>query len=399
MKKLFLILPTAIIILLVYLYLHYPQTSVVKSTYYFMEHLIKPHAKLDKHVMGFLPYWRIEDMKYIRPELLSEINYFGLTVDSDGKIIQLTNATEADPGWHIWNSKDMKDFISKTHIMGANSSVTIISQKNSVIEAILTSPTTQITLISQIVNLIKQNHLDGINIDFEYLGEADEEYKHQFTAFAKKLSETLKKQTPNTKLSLSILPLAARSNDLFDFPRINPYFDHFIGMSYDYYGTNSEIAGPVAPMKGFKDNKYFFDVETTYEDYLKFIPKEKIIMGIPYYGWDWAVEDGKTIMSKTFPESDEKNYAAVMSYARMKEAKELNPKQCQWDDYALSNWCWYTKDGIDHQVWLEDEKSLGIKYDFANKKDLGGIGIWVLGYDKQYGDLWELIVDKFSRAK
>jgi spore germination protein len=169
-------------------------------------------------------------------------------------------------------------------------------------------------------------------------------------------------------------------------------------MSYDYYGISSDIAGPIAPMKGFKENKYFFDVTTTYEDYLKQIPKNKIVMGVPYYGWDWAVKDGATITSRTFPSDNPNNYAAVLSYARMREDKDLNRKQCQWDDFAEENWCWYTdqKTGIDHQVWFEDAKSLGVKYDYANKQDFSGIAIWVLGYDKDYPDLWNLMKEKFS---
>src|SRR5205814_213263 len=103
---------------------------------------------------------------------------------------------------------------------------------------------------------------------------------------------------------------------------------------------------------------YFFDVQTMYEDLQKDLPKNKIIMGIPYYGWDWAVVEGKKIQSKTYPQSDPKNYAAVVSYARAKENSDLKPSQCQWDDYALETWCWYTKDGVDHQVWLEDSKSI-----------------------------------------
>jgi spore germination protein YaaH len=397
MKKLLFVLPILLLILFpTYLYFTYPNTNVLKSTGYFMNKVIHPHVKLGKHVMGFLPYWRVEDMKYIRPELLSEINYFGLTVDSDGKLLQVTG-NESDPGWREWNTQSMQDFVTKTKINGTEFSVTIISQNNDVIENVLITPSAQITLISQIVNLTKQNHLNGINIDFEYLGDADEEYKNKFTAFTKQLHEAMQKESPKTKLSLSIMPRAARAQDLFDFPRITPYFDRFIGMSYDYYGTSADVSGPGAPMKGFKDGKYFFDIKTTYEDYLKVIPKEKIIMGVPYYGWDRAVTDGKTIMSTTLSQSDPNSYAAVTSYGRLRDEVDFKPNKCTWDNDAQSSWCQYTKDGIDHQVWIEDEKSIGIKYDFAKKQDLGGIGIWVLGYDKNYSDLWNLIREKFGK--
>lgn len=394
-KKILPIILLLPITLLAYLFISYPHTSVLKSSYYLMNHIINPHAKLNKHVMGFLPYWHIDNMQYVKPEMLSEINYFGLTAGKDGKLLTIVD-NQTDPGWREWNRESTKDFVTKSKIMGTEVSLTVTAQKNKIIESLLDSPTSQATLVSQILEQIKTRSLNGINIDFEYLGDVDKEYKNKFTDFTKLLHEKIQKESPKTKLSLSIMPLAGREKDLFDLKKIAPYFDRFIGMSYDYYGASSEIAGPVAPMKGFKENKYFFDVQTSYEDYLKVVPKEKIIMGIPYYGWDFAVVDGKKIQSKTFPQDDPKNYAAVMSYGRMKESADLKPNQCQWDDYALATWCWYTKDDVDHQVWLEDNKSLGIKFDFAEQKNLGGIAIWVLGYDKDYPDLWNMLKGKFG---
>ena len=113
-------------------------------------------------------------------------------------------------------------------------------------------------------------------------------------------------------------------------------------------------------------------------------------------GWDWAVEDGKKINSLTYPSNHKNNYAAVISYARAREEKLLKPKQCTWDEYAQETWCWYTKGGVSHQVWLADNKSVAARFDYANKQNFGGIGIWVLGYDKNYPDLWEMIEKKFT---
>lgn len=375
----------------------YPTITPLESAGYFFERLLNPPIGLKKEVIGFLPYWRIEDIKHIRLSHLSEVNYFSLSVGADGHIVTVVG-NETDPGYREWNNPEIKNLIAKSKIFGTKFSVTIACQDNEIIKAILANPDSQQNLITDISEQIKQRRLDGVNIDFEYLGEPDDEQRRQFTEFSKLLSENLKREFPELTLSLSIMPRAARDKDLFIFDSLVPYYDRFIGMSYDYYGAGSDIAGPGAPMKGFKDNKYFFDVETTYEDYLKVIPKHKIIMGIPHYGWDWAVEKGKTINSKTLPDSDENSYAAVMSYTRMKTDNNLKTNQCKWDDYALATWCWYTDDKkVDHQVWLEDERSIGIKYEYAKKQDFAGAAIWVLGYDKNHPDLWNKIKSIFTR--
>lgn len=400
MKKIFALLLVLIFLIGLWFYLEqkYPTTTPLKSAGYFAAHLIRPHAKMEKESVGFLPYWRIEDAKSIRLDLITQVDYFGLVVDDNGEFVKVVN-NETDPGWREWNSQTINDLIAKTQIMGADFSFTVVSQRNTTIENILDDEKVQEKLIANISDQIKSRKLDGVNIDFEYLGDVDQEYKDKFTEFSKRLSDTLRAESPKTKLAVSIMPRAGRSADLFDFPKIVPMYDRFIGMSYDYYGISSDIAGPVAPMTGFKENKYFFDVETTYEDYLKSIPREKILMGVPHYGWDWAVEDGQRIQSLTFPLDSDKSYAAVMSYGRARTDKNLKENQCEFDDYAKSSWCWYTdpKTKIDHQVWIEDNKSIGIKYDYANKQDFAGIAIWVLGYDKDYPDLWNLLKDKFGK--
>ncbi len=381
-----------------YLAYSYPTSMPYKTALYFLKSPFTPHAKLTKEILGFMPYWRTDDMKYYHLDLLSEINYFALTVDKDGQFIKVIRG-ETNPGWLGWNKEAVKDLITKSHIYGTRFSLTIQSQKNSVIENILDSKFAQETLIKNITEQVATRHLDGVIIDFEYTGKVSYDYKESFTDFSRSLASEIHKINPNTKLSLAIMPLAAREKDLFDFPALAPLYDRFIGMSYDYYGIGSDIAGPIAPMKGFSENKYFFDVTTTYADYLKFIPKNKIVMGVPYYGWDWAVEDGKTIQSKTFPSDDPKNYAAVISYARTRESKDLKKNQCTWDEYALETWCWYTdpKTKTDHQVWLEDNKSIETRFNFARSNNFSGIAIWVLGYDKDYPDLWNMLQAKFSK--
>src|SRR5205814_9428834 len=138
-----------------------------------------------------------------------EINYFSLTVDDTGNFIK-TTGNQTDPGWREWNSEAIKNLIAQTQIMGGKFSVTIVSQRNTTMENILSSKQKQQTLIDSIINQVNTKHLDGVNIDFEYDGTPDEQYQQAFTEFSKTLSETIHKEKPQLTLSLSIMPLAIR---------------------------------------------------------------------------------------------------------------------------------------------------------------------------------------------
>lgn len=380
----------------IYFSMNYPMTSPLKSSEYFFEHLAQPHSKLTKYVFGFLPYWELDEIQYLKPNDLSEINYFSFSVGSDGHIIKVVNG-QTDPGWNGWEKQTTRNFLTKAQIMGAKISITLAAQDNTTIESILNSNTAQQNIISDTVDLVKNNNLNGVNIDFEYTGTPDTLYQQEFTYFSKKLAQQLKQQNPNTELSLSIMPFSGPQTGLYDFPQLVSVYDHFIGMSYDYYAQNSSVAGPVAPMNGFKEGKYFFDVSSTYANFLNYLPKTKLLMGIPYYGWEWAVENGSTIDSSTFPSGNPNSYAALISYARSREDADLKPSQCQWDTYSEETWCWFTdkQTGVDHQAWIIDNRMIQTRLDYTNQQDFAGIAIWTLGLDKNYPDLWNEIDKTF----
>lgn len=376
----------------------YPATSPLKSIQYFAEQVIQPHTKYTNYVMGFIPYWRLDQIQYINPDKLSEINYFSLSVSPDGHIATITNG-QTDPGWNGWIAQSTKDFLTKSQIMGAKVTVTISVQDNQRIQEILNSESVQQNLINDIVNQVNQRKLNGVNIDFEYSGETNSALQQEFTYFSKNLANKLKLQKQKTSLSLSILPLSARDMDLYNFSQLVPLYEHFIGMSYDYYGQTAAIAGPVAPMYGFKQGTYFFDVSTTYSDYEKFLPKNKIIMGIPTYGWEWAVENGPTMNSETFPSDSPSSYAAVISYARAREDSDLKPNQCEWDKISEETWCWFTdkQTGIDHQVWIVDNRMLQIRFNYAKQQNFAGVTLWTLGLDKNYPDIWNILQTTYAK--
>jgi len=391
---------TVLFISVVWLYFleMYPLSSPLLSMQYFIEHEINPHRNLTKYVFGFLPYWDLDDIQYIRPTDMSEINYFSLSVGNDGHLVTVTNG-QTDPGWNGWEQQSTKNFITESQIMGTKVTLTVAAQQNSLIESVLNSNTAQQNLISDIITQVTQRRLNGVNLDFEYSGTPDTIYQQDFSYFSKKLASQLKKQNPKSTLTLSILPFSTQQTGLFDFSQLVHVYDHFIGMSYDYYAQNSSVAGPAAPLYGFTQGKYFFDVSTTYSYFLKYIPKNKLLMGIPYYGWEWAVENGSTINSQTLSPDNPNSYAAIISYARYRTDTDIKQNQCQWESYAQESWCWFTdkQTGIDHQIWPMDNKAIQVRFNYANNQNFAGIAIWTLGIDKNYPDLWNELQTTFSK--
>ena len=84
----------------------------------------------------------------------------------------------------------------------------------------------------------------------------------------------------------------------------------------------------------------------------------------------------------------------TLPYAEI--AQQNKNSQLSWDNISQTPYFTYKDDnGINRIVHFDNVRSLGIKYDFINEKNLRGVGIWTLGYDGQNQDLQKLLIDKF----
>ena len=53
-------------------------------------------------------------------------------------------------------------------------------------------------------------------------------------------------------------------------------------------------------------------------------------------------------------------------------------------------------DNTTKEIWFDDDYTLGKKFDYAISKKLKGVGVWALGYDNGYEELWDVIDDRFA---
>ena len=95
------------------------------------------------------------------------------------------------------------------------------------------------------------------------------------------------------------------------------------------------------------------------------IPAEKLWLGIPNYGYDWRlpfVQGTKaTSISTRYAVSLAQQYGAEISF----------------DVNAQTPWFRYTdRDGVGHEVWFEDARSIQAKLNLISEYGLSGAGYW-----------------------
>ncbi len=238
-------------------------------------------------VTGWIPYWRTATgTADVLPHLdsLTEINPFVYTLKQDGTIVD-NGTLDAEP----WLT-----LVAEAKKKGVRVIPTIMSSDREFLHRILSDQKSRIALEDDIAALVKEKGFDGIDIDFENKSADTREY---FSTFLKGLYQrmgkkwvmcTIETRIPNEDRYYGTdIPADANiySNDLKE---INKYCDRVRLMAYDQQGIDLKLQADAgtrlyAPVG---DPAW---VEKVVKHMSKDIAKSKILIGVPTYGYEYAV--------------------------------------------------------------------------------------------------------------
>ncbi len=334
-------------------------------------------GKPKKEVLGFFPYWMMSEYNSIDLRTLTSISLFGLETDGNGNIVKQGSDGQTDGGWAMWNDPNLDKLIAKAKSYGLKVFLTIKCFKNGNIDNLATSDSAQQNFIANVLFLINSKNLDGVNIDFEYTGSLSQQTRDGFTRLMTNLNAALKRQPPASVLSIDTYLSSGSEDGLFDISALALNSDYFVIMGYDMHTPNGD-PGPVAAMGGNSN------IIGYVSNYLEKVNPSQIVLAVPYYGYDWP----ENVAS---PSAD---MVKILPYAEI--VQQSQNLQLSWDDTSQTPYFTYKdSNGQERIVHFDNVRSLGIKYDYINSKDLRGVGIWALGYDGQNKDLENLLIDKF----
>lgn len=327
----------------------------------------KGGCSLNRIVYGWHPYWVGNAYQNYQWDLLSHFSFFSYEVNA---------STGQANNTHGWSTSAAVD----AALASGNTKVTLCVTLFSGHTTFFGSATAQQTLITNLINLIQSRGADGVNIDFEGLPAAQ---ATNFANFMVNLSNQMHAAIPGSEVSTVLY--AVDWNDVFDFTIMEPAVDHYIIMGYGYYYGGSSTAGPTDPLYQF-GNSYNYTLSRSITYYLdKGCPNSKLVLGLPSYGYEWETT-GLTIPSSTIGSGTSRTYAFV--------------KNNSSGNYSLPNHIWesdsYTdvyafNDGSNNQCLISMDSAWRKRLEHVQHSGIAGIGIWALGYDNGYLDLWNAI--------
>lgn len=347
-------------------------------------------------VSGWIPYWRVsEGTKDARRNLntLTEINPFAYSVKADGTLLDNMKLEKRE-----WQTL-FKDARKKN----VRIVPTIMWADGEAIHAMLKDPQKRAKHVAAIVAEVEKHNFDGIDIDYE---SKKAETIHYFSAFLGELNAALGKKWLMCTIE-SRTPLDSRYTNppatmqyANDFVEINKHCDRVRIMMYDQSTIDIKLnaANAGKPYSPLSDVAW---VEKVTKLALKDISKDKLVIAVPTYGYEfkitqngsrytyeklWSFNPGyATDLAKKYKVKPTRNGAGEMSFVYTPKATK-STRTSGLSSTTLSS----TSGTGTNLVWWSDAGAIEDKVELAQRLGVKGIAVFKIdgGEDK---NMWKIL--------
>lgn len=275
------------------------------------------------------------------------------------------------------------EFLIKTAISYGVAPIMLISTltengtfSNELAGFLMSEPEIQDVLIENILNVIKKKGYYGLDIDFEFIPQ---QYANEYAEFVSKATKRL-----NENGYICMVALAPKTSDTQSGLLYEAHSYSLVGnsanlallMTYEWgYSYGPPMA--VAPIP---------NVERVIQYGVSRIPPQKILLGVPMYGYNWPLPfiKGETMAKSLSPQE-----AIILA--------DKTKSQIMFDDISQAPYFYYTENSVEHIVWFEDADSVLARCKIIKKYDLSGGGFWNI--NRYFPQCWTVFNYEFKIAK
>lgn len=234
--------------------------------------------------------------------------------------------------------------------------------------------------IRQLVGIMKSKGYLGLNVVFNYLSESSQSL---YQNYVYKLSRSLRQEGLIFLISINYDGNNSDSEiatPQIDYSVLSDYSDGLLFLKF-LWGANDNPPSPVSNINHVRSLISYVSA---------IVPSDKIIIGIPFLGYDWQL-----------PFVPNRTTALLMSIHAVLQLAYDTGTMIQFDENSQTPFYYYNQMNIgvpiDHVVWFIDVRSLSGLYDLIRQYSLSGSGIWNIMY--YYPQLWTSINSQFDIIK
>ena len=270
----------------------------------------------------------------------------------------------------VTTEKEDLDLVRATRRRGVQAFATVVNRApggafdGDIAAAILATEESRSRHVATLVRLVVDKGYDGLDLDWELVKPAD---RDRFSAFVEELAAAL--HDKDRLLAIAVFPKDSEpgrwdTQKAADYKRLGAAVDEFKVMTYSYSGGWSD-PGPQTPLGWAHEVLAFAESQ---------VPAEKVLMGVPFYGFDWHGDETTAVHWK---DADAKR-------------REVGAELLRHDGSGEAAYTYTDDDGVTHAVWFQDRTAVAAKTGLLTRKhaDIAGIAIWQMyGEDPRFWDV------------
>uniref|UniRef100_A0A7V4XRH2 Glycosyl hydrolase n=1 Tax=Acidobacterium capsulatum TaxID=33075 RepID=A0A7V4XRH2_9BACT len=244
------------------------------------------------------------------------------------------------------------------------------------LHALLHSPAAQAVMNAGMLRAARKNGYAGFQIDFEDISWTD---RNALSAMVKNTAEAMHRA--GLQLEIATVPNApghpgetnfsrwmfTNWRGAYDLKALAQSADLICLMTYDQH-TKWTVPGPVAGWQWTIENLNYA---------LQFVPKSKLALGIPLYGYHWYTGDPGFGSEHASPHPTASSISGPNALFLL---RTYHGHQ-EWDPVDHATDFWFYRDQMREWVFYTDQRTFAARYDLASQHGVWGICSWVLGLE------------------
>lgn len=286
--------------------------------------------------------------------------------DLEARVAQAGSLNVISPTWFALSdnkgnvsSLASEDYVNAAHAKGLKvwGLVNDFNKKIS-LKKILGRTSVRAKLVQNLVTAAIKYNLDGINIDFEKIT------KESAPAYLEFLRELVLQCHANNLVVSVDDYLPTDSSAFYNWAEQGRVVDYVIFMAYDEHYAGSKESGSVSSLPF---------VENGVDMGLQYIPKERVVVALPFYTrlWKETKQKGKKEIS-----------SGAYGMSAAESVLQSNGVTSSWDEATSQYYAEFKSEGSKYKIWLEEETSLEKKLQAVMSRQVAGVAFWKLGFER-----------------